>query len=328
LVAVRELLDQVGVWQDHDRWRLLDATVRQEGNALAIGRLKTALASAAEDRLEEAVGQADWACRFGWSEVRRQAAQLRKLWQSELHLRARAGVQERAWRRLRALEGKDERLLQFYCEARRFLKRFPRAPHRREVERWVAKAEPRLPAQITAAIQETTNMVNRQDWAGAWARFAWLQSVPIPAADASAFGALQTRFSEVKAAAEHEFLLLEPSMPPTEESHVLALLEKLPRLVVMAPDHAEARQLLQSARRQATLRAGKLINAALSLQTVNPDACRERLRRAVQLDGDGRCGKKAKELLGERGACFQRASHETFVALLQQELPEQRGASS
>ncbi len=336
LVALRELLDQASPWQGHDRWRLLDATLRQEGNALALGHLKSAVALAEEDRLEEAVGEAEGASRFGWSEVRRQAAQMRKPWQSELHLRARADVQERAWRRLRALKGKDERLLQFWSEARRFLKWFPRSPHRREVQRWTAQAEATLPVHVAAAIQDTTNMVNQQDWSGARVRFAWLRSAPIPPADVSAFEALKTRWSEVKAAAEHEFLLLEQSRPPTEESHVLALLEKLPRVLAMAPEHAEAQQLLQSTRRQAALRAGKLINAALPFRAVNPDAYREKLRRAVQLDSDGPCGKKAKELLGEygdlssaykrgphygRGARFQRAGHVGIVPHLLKRTP-------
>lgn len=304
LVALGDVLDQASTAEPHERWRLLDAVLRCESDALARQRLESAIALARRDQLEEAVEGAKWAGRFGGPEARRQAEQLQGVWQAELHLRSRPAVLENAWRRLEALHAKEDRLLEFVREARRFLQRHPRSPHGRVVREWLTAAEPEMPAQITAAIDQTASLLDQQDWSGAWARFALLRSAPIPPPAASAFQELTARFDQVKAEAQREFLLLDEARPLTEESHVVMLLEGLPLVLAKDPEHAEARRLWELARRQGRLRAEKLLNAALSLRAAKPEACRKRLQRAIQLDAMGPCGKKAEALLDELGGRF------------------------
>jgi hypothetical protein len=229
---------------------------------------------------------------------------MRKTWQDELHLRTRSDVSEKAWRRLEALHAKDERLLEFYQEAQRFLQRYPRSPHSRDLRRWKSAVEPQLPDRVAPAMRRAISLLDRQEWSRAWAQFALLASVPVPPAEAAAFQGLRTRLDEVKAAADREFLLLDQARALTEETHVMTLLEGLPQVLAKDPEHAEARRLLESARRQGTLRAGKVISAALALREAKPEKCRERLERAGRLDPGGPCGKKAEALLGELGGRF------------------------
>jgi hypothetical protein len=67
----------------------------------------------------------------------------------------------------------------------------------------------------------------------------------------------------------------------------------------MDPEHEEARSLLEKVRRQAALRAEKLVKEAAPFETTRPEVFRDKLKRAAKLDPTGPHGAKARELLGE-----------------------------
>lgn len=300
LSQIRRILDRADWCQQSHRWKALDGAIRQQGNRLAQTALDEARAMAEEDNLKEAIGRIAEAERTGPTETARRARQLREKWQAELDYRADQAAQRQSWQRIQSLLAKPNQELLVWKELQLFSKRFPDSPRSQEIARLKTQTKRAIEAKIAQRIQYARDQLEKQQWARARTAVELLQAAPIPPSQRPLLDEMVKRLDELEQRAENELALLGYHKKLFTEENCLAVLRALPRILAMDPNNKQAQALLERARRQAAVRARKLINSAIQFKIDRPSVYKALLERAIRLDPNGQYGKKAGDLLKRR----------------------------
>jgi hypothetical protein len=281
------------------RWKALDAALRYQADRLAQTVLDEARALAEKDQLRAAVQKASQAEEFGRPEVSRRARALREKWEAELKLRTDPNAEKQSWQRIQAWRSQEGREIELWAELQTYQRRFPAGPHAAEIGRLVEETKRSVEEKIPQALRHAASLLEREEWDQARRYLDRLENAPMPADQRPVFDKLRGQLADLEQRAAREFLLLGSHTRLLTEEDVTAALSALPEILAMDPDHHEARALLERARRQADLRAEKLLRSAAYFKTRNPEASADRLRRVLRLDPDGPYGRKARQWLGE-----------------------------
>jgi len=300
LSQLRRTLDLAANWKTHHQWRALDGAIRQQGSQLAQRFLDQAVVLAKEDKLNEAIARADGAEGLGDADVARRASALKQEWQAELKLRADRQAQAEARRRIDDLQAAGDRPLELWKELKLFGRRFPDSPHIGEVERLMQEIRQAIEDKAADDLGQIEQMLAERQYVQAREKMNLLGSAPIPPQHRPRADRLLQQFAGLKQRAQNAFLLLGKHKKLFTEESCLYVLDRLPTVLAMDPDHKEARALLERAKRQGAYRAQKLVGSALAFKKHKPNVYVDKLRRAARLDPDGPSGKKARELLGGR----------------------------
>jgi hypothetical protein len=261
--------------------------------------LKDAVGLAKEDKLKEAAERAAAAAGLTEGKVAERAAAVQEKCLAELKFRQDRKAEAESWQRIRNIKAQAGAELELCRELEIFSRRFPNGPYHAEAEQWKLKAREAAERRVAEAIKQAAELLDHEEYKAAREKIEHLQYVPISPSLVSALDSLKRRLSKLRQPAEEEYLALGKRVKLFTEADVVAVLEVLPRILAMDPEHEEAQQLLQKATKSGESRAKKLVETARPFREIKPDVYRDKLERAARLNPEGPFGTEARRLLKE-----------------------------
>jgi hypothetical protein len=299
LLRLRQLLDWTEPWKASRQWLALDSAIRQEGGRLAEKWLKEAVTLAKDDKLQAAAERATAAAGLGEARIADRASALRDKCLAELKLRADRKAEAESWQRIQDLRRRRGSELDLCKELEIFSRRFPGASHGPEASQLKLDVRQAAEQKAAEAVRQAAGLFDHEDYQAAREQLDRLRYAPIPPSLASALADLKRRLGGLKQRGDEEFLALSKRAKLFTEADVVAVLEALPRILAMDPEHEEAQQLLQKATQAGESRARKLVETARPFREIKPDVYRDKLERAARSSPEGPFGTEARGLLKE-----------------------------
>jgi tetratricopeptide (TPR) repeat protein len=297
LETAHRVLEELAPCKSEARYKTLHAALAKKTDELSEQAVEHAQAKAEKGELEKAIEIVKVAERFGSKQLATKAAQIRQQWVHELKLRNDREAQRKLLSQIEALQQQGE-LLQAWQQLSDFMRRFPETFFPEEVDRLRATLEQTIRKRAPEYFKLLKSYQQSEKWGDLVRLYQQLVSAPLPEQYAARLEAYRRAVTDLGRQADSLFLSLDFHKRMTTRESVVKLLEVLPRVLALNPDHQEAKQLLEQARQAGARYAEKLLRLAYLLHKQNQIAkCRERLEEIILLDPDGPAGKEAREFL-------------------------------
>ncbi len=263
--------------------------------AVAEGRKR-----AAAGDLAGAVRLLEPATKLAGPDLRPQAEALLRGWQVELAALARAEAEQASLNVLREYLQNDKMLLEAWYGLQQFEEQFPDSEYLTRFPAIRQGLRPRVDAAVARAFALLDDYQTRSNWPAYRYVAEKIASAPLSADSQQRFALVQDQIQRLTVEADRRFsatLDLRRGYLGNESS-IVKLLQELPLILRLNPDHREAEQFLEKVRAQAQKRAQALLLSARSkMRLTNKGLARRELLRVTRLDPGGDLGKKAAELL-------------------------------
>lgn len=300
LRTIREQLDKAAAFRGSGRWKALDGMLRQRGSRLARQTLDRARALYEQDKIAEALEQAETARGLGDESIAEEAGSLADNCHQELKIRADRRAEAKAWQRIQIARDQQDspsNLLKLYRELLVYGRRFPEGEHYDDARRLAQQVRGKAEAVVADCLRTAHGHLDRKQYVEARQLAESLEELPIPTTQQAEWARLKSRFDGLKSAAKSRLLLLDVKKRLFTEDSVLEVLAALPTILAMDPDNEEAQELADRARENGRIRAEKLLGSAKAFKKLRPEVARDKLERAVRLNPDGAFGQEAREML-------------------------------
>lgn len=298
LARLRGAFDQAARWQFSSslpRWQSLDAALRACGNQLTDRIVDESRALAAEGKLAEAVAKIMPVESLGGADAAERARFLREQWQHQLQARASLAAREEVWHEIVRLVEQDQPL-RAWRDLASFERRFPDSPETDEIRKLRARLRPAVDRQLSELMRRVNDTHENQDWIAFRAAVSLLETAPLQPEHREGLQAARKELELLDQRAEGRFLQAKPYRHLVSRQDVLGLLELLPEVLALNPDHRAAQFLFEKARRAGTRYAEGLLKSAGTLKG-RRQAYRKRLETILALDPLGPHSAKTRELL-------------------------------
>jgi hypothetical protein len=292
LALVRSALDKAVLWKDTARWRAVHEALNAKGDDVAIRVIAEAERQAQAEDLPAAVRTIEPALVLGSPHSQNLARERQQLWDREI-------------RRRQALEAYDEARHEIgeLCNHQRFLDAWERFQDFRR--RFPDSAQPWDEDALVPKVQQTVEQLllqmNADYRSGRWGQYRKaaerLPSLPLTPEQQQRLPEIRNILAEFEARAKQRFDQLQEYVQMKTDRDVVSLLETLPQVLELHPEHLEAERMLRHARTRGRQLAEELLLQASRVEGSAPASYREHLQQALKLDPDGPSGREAQKLL-------------------------------
>ena len=296
LALARTALEKASPWKGNRDWQLLNDTILTKGNEVAGAAIKRAQEDAAQGRLDLALRIIEPALILGQSHVQEQARQLVKQWQNEVERRDYLAAQEELWSQVAQL-ARQKQYLDTWRALNLFEQKFPDSPRKQRVGQARQKIRPAVDKEVAQVVDEIRKHYSGKDWPKLREAYQRLEGVPLSGNYRRGYDRIAEELAGLNEKADELFQSLKRQWLMASNDDVIELLETLPKVLRMTPEHSKAARLLRRARDAGRRRAQALLMRAKLSKSANPTLYRERLMKVVRLDPNGPRGTEAQKLL-------------------------------
>lgn len=305
IAKLRTALRHLDVWKKTPHWQAIDALLERSAREIIERRLARARASAGEGDFKEALRAARDLQKIGDDTIARQAAELRKKWETEVALRKSKQAQEQHLGRIEKLL-EDGKPLDASREIDLFQTRYPRpqAPQR------LQKLQQRLKDPLQKRIDAVLDQAEKLQQAGRRREFrattARLQGIPLSSGQQARYNKLNKAIADLDKQIEGLLASLRRAEKMATPEEIILVRKLSAKVLALDPDSKQAADLQKKAEKLAKSMAAKMVpgiesyvrairNGRITLK----DRLKRRLQELYQLDPEGPYGLKAKRYLLE-----------------------------
>ena len=295
--VVRNQLQRLSAWSWEPRMPALMKSLDEAIREVASAQLEEAITLAEHGDYQGAVELLKVAVATNDDFVSRRAAELQADWErraSEAELLAH----------LQSLVAGEE-YLAGAREAALFLRDYPESSHTSEVLELQRTIDAALEPAIAASLQQAEQLIAEKQFGDFRRLLSGFDGVPIPADALAQYDRLRGEADRLKTRADVLYRQAQSFQRMLTEKDVRELLERLPGVIELDPEHAEASRLYEKAKQRGGDYARIRLDRAetqFRLRKRWDAAGVELLREVVKLDPDGFSGRQALQYLEQAGA--------------------------
>lgn len=292
LAQVRSALERADHWRESSRWRMVDAALNAKAHEVAVQTIATAQEAAQAGNLNLALRTIEPALILGSPHAQRVATELKQEWQATIQHQLQMAAEEAAYTEIREL-WQNKRYLDAWEQIHQFFEQFPDSRRQLNLE----IIQPVVQEEISRLLEQLEFLYAEEQWGEYRAKAVRLANLPLTDQHRSHLPKIASILGDFEDRAARLFAGLRPYRHMTSDKDVVPLLESLPTVLQLNPEHEEAQEMYAEAQKRAERLAEHFLFEARAAQQHNVRRHREYLERVIRLEPDGPRGREAQRLL-------------------------------